>query len=101
MTADQFDPAPAGTTSSVTATPQVADLALTSSISSATPNVGQTITGDVTLTDNGPAAASGIVVTVPLPPGLTFQSVVPSQGTYDVSTGLWQVGSLAQGATSP
>ena len=100
-TADQYDPALNGATATVTATPQVADLALTSTISSTTPNVGDRIKGSVTLTDNGPAAASGVVVAVPLPlpqSGLTFQSVVLSQGTYDVSTGLWNVGGLAQGA---
>ena len=60
--------------------------------------MGDTITGNLTLTDNGPAAASGIVISALLPQGLTFQSVLPSQGTYDVSTGVWNVGGLAKGA---
>src|SRR5262249_39560700 len=31
----------------------------------------------------------------PLPPGLTFVSAMPSQGSYDPATGQWAVGSLA------
>src|SRR5262249_25498414 len=36
----------------------------------------------------------------PLPPGLAFQSASPSQGSYDPSTGLWFVGTLASGAVA-
>jgi uncharacterized repeat protein (TIGR01451 family) len=95
--ADQHDPAPAGTAATVTVTPQLADLALTSAISNATPNVGATITATVTLTNNGPAAASSILVTAALPAGLTFQSAMPSQGTYESTSGVWTVGGLAVG----
>ena len=44
-------------------TPQQADLALTKTVSNPTPNVGDTITFTVTLTNNGPDTATNVQVT--------------------------------------
>src|SRR5262249_14880959 len=55
--ADQFDPDPGNNTASVVETPQQADLALAKTVSNTSPNVGDTITYTVTLTDTGPDAA--------------------------------------------
>src|SRR5205807_3173584 len=71
---DQFDPNSANNQASVTETPQQADLAVSKSVSNATPNVGDTITYTITLTDNGPNAASNVQLTDPLPAGVTFVS---------------------------
>jgi uncharacterized repeat protein (TIGR01451 family) len=97
--ADQFDPDLANNTSSATATPQVADLAVTKTVSNPTPNVGDTVTFTVTLTNNGPAAASGVDLTDLLPAGLSLISANLNQGTFVAGTGVADVGSLAQGAT--
>src|SRR5262249_41342739 len=43
-------------------------------------------------------AATGVQVTDVLPSGLTLVSATPSQGTYAPATGLWTVGSVANGA---
>jgi uncharacterized repeat protein (TIGR01451 family) len=77
-----------------------AELALTKTVSNATPNVGDQITFTVTLTNNGPQAATGVTVTDLLPAGLTFVSAAPSQGTYTSGTGVWNVGTIASGAST-
>ncbi len=96
--ADQFDPNTANNTASATETPQQADLALTKTTSDSTPNVGDTVTFTITLTDNGPDAATNAQVTDLLPAGLSFVSATPSQGAYNSSTGLWTVGTVNVGA---
>ena len=98
--ADQFDPTTANNTASATLTPQQADLALTKTVSDATPNVGDTVTFTVTASNAGPDAATGVEVTDVLPAGLTFVSATPSQGTYTAGTGLWDVGAIAAGASA-
>src|SRR5262249_1572487 len=95
---DQFDPNPANNSDTAATNPHQADPALAKMGSNARPNVGDTVTFTVTLTDNGPANATGVQVTDLLPAGLTLVSASPSQGTYTAATGLWDVGSLAKGA---
>ena len=94
--ADQFDPNTGNNTASATETPQQADLALTKTVSDPTPNVGDTITFTVTLTNQGPDAATGVQVTDLLPAGLTFVSATPSQGSYISGTGVWTVGTVSR-----
>ena len=67
-------------------------------MSDATPNVGDTITFTVTLTNNGPDDATGVRVADLLPPGLTFVSANPSQGIYLPASGVWIVGTVTTGA---
>ena len=97
--ADQFDPNTANNSASATETPLQADLALTKTVSDATPNVGDVITFTVTLTNNGPDAATGVQVTDLLPPGLTYVSGLRSQGGYDPATGIWNVGTVDPGTS--
>ena len=96
--ADQFDPDTTNNTASVVETPQQADLALTKTVSNPTPNVGDTITYTITLSDNGPDGATNAQVTDLIPSGLSFVSATPSQGTYDSTTGLWTVGTVTTAA---
>src|SRR5262249_43275908 len=91
---DQFDPDTGNNQASATQTPQRADLALAKSVSDATPNVGDTITFTVTLTDRGPDPATNVTVQDLLPAGLVFVSATPSQGSYDSTTGAWAVGTV-------
>jgi large repetitive protein len=83
---------------SVTITPQVADLSLTKRVDNATPNVGQTVNYTLTVSNAGPDEATGVAVRDGLPPGLGFVSATPSQGDYDTATGIWTVGSIANGS---
>ncbi|GAA4306069.1 hypothetical protein GCM10023183_20890 [Nibribacter koreensis] len=71
----------------------VAELAVTNTASSATFNNGEQSTFTVTVQNNGPDAATGVVIEDKLPAGLTLVSAKASMGTYDAATGLWTLGS--------
>ena len=92
--ADQFDPDPANNQDSATETPQVADLVIAKAVSNQTPNVGDTVTFIVAVADKGPNAASNVTVQDLLPAGLSLVSFTPSRGTYDPTTGIWNIGTV-------
>jgi len=74
------------------------DLAITKTVDDAFPAIEQTVTFTVTVTNDGPTAATGVAVSDAQPSGLSFQTATASQGTY--SSGVWTVGSLAVGASA-
>ncbi|MCZ7649007.1 MAG: hypothetical protein M5U26_27750 [Planctomycetota bacterium] len=77
------------------------DLRLTKSVSNATPANGDTVTFTVTIQNLGFADATTVVVTDDLGgSGLTAMPAVPTQGTFDETTGVWDVGTLLAGATA-
>jgi len=75
------------------------DLMLTKTASVTNVQEGDNVTYTIVVTNQGPVTATGLQVTEPLTNGLTYVSDVPSQGTYDDATGLWDIGSLAVGST--
>ena len=75
------------------------DLSVSKSVSNATPNVGDQITFTVTLSNQGPDAATNVQVTDLLPAGLTFVSATASQGTYTSGSGMWTVGTVSTGVS--
>src|SRR6185436_7667618 len=80
-------------------TAQSADLAITKSVSPPNPTLGQSITYTVTVTNNGPNMASGVVVNDFLPAGITYVSD-NSGGAYNSGTGLWTIpGTIANGGS--
>jgi uncharacterized repeat protein (TIGR01451 family) len=78
---------------------QQADLAVVKSVNNATPNVGTNVTFTIQVTNNGTSTATGVAVTDTLPAGLIFVLATPSQGSYTSGTGVWTIGSLANGAS--
>src|SRR4029077_9296200 len=82
-----------------TETGQQADLALTKTVDDPAAVPGDVVTFTITLSNNGPGAGTSVQVTDLLPAGLTFISATPSQGTYNASTGLWDVGTVTAGGT--
>ncbi|NNE44708.1 MAG: DUF11 domain-containing protein, partial [Gemmatimonadetes bacterium] len=76
-----------------------ADLTVSKTVSDSVATVGGSLTYVVTLTNNGPEVASGVEVTDLLPPGVTHQTHLPTQGTYSVGTGQWTVGPVGVGAS--
>lgn len=77
--------------------PTDADIAVTKSVSDATPDAGGTIVYTLVVTNNGLAAATNVVATDTLPSNLTFVSASSSVGTYNASSSIWTIGSLAKG----
>ena len=59
--------------------------------------VGQTGKFTITLKNNGPNDATNVIVRDPFITGFTY---TPSFGTYDPATGIWTIGTLANGATA-
>ncbi len=72
-----------------------ADLAVVKSVSPEEPEVGDTVTFTIEVSNNGPADATGVVVNDPLPAGYTFQSASATEGSYSAPD--WTVGGLADG----
>ncbi len=60
-------------------------------------SVNDQVVFTITLTNNGPANATGVVVTDLLPSGITFSSAAPSVGTYENTAGKWTAGTLNNG----
>jgi uncharacterized repeat protein (TIGR01451 family) len=76
------------------------DLAVTKTVNNATPLVGSQIQYTITLVNNGPNPATNVAVTDQLPTGVTFVSAnAPAGTTYNSTTGIWTVGSLAVAQT--
>ncbi len=92
--ADQFDPNLGNNQASIGETPQQADLFLSKTVDVSRPLVGDTVTFTVTLTNLGQNTATKVSVKDLLPAGLTFDSAIPSLGSYEPTTGVWIVGTV-------
>ncbi|MBN1301900.1 MAG: DUF11 domain-containing protein [Melioribacteraceae bacterium] len=84
----------------VLVTNQNADISINKVVSNILPNDGETITYTITATNNGPNNTTNLEITDQLPAGVLYVSDNPSQGTYNSVTGVWSVGSLANGLTA-
>lgn len=76
-----------------------ADLAIAKAISPASPTFGQNITLTLTASNAGPNTATLVSVSDVLPPGLLYVSDTGA-GAFSSATGVWTVGSLANGASA-
>jgi len=72
-----------------------ADLAITKTVASTYTGGDLLITYTITVTNKGPDLATGVRVTDSLPISLTYRGYASSQGTYSNTTGIWEVGELA------
>ena len=90
----EYDPDRSNNTDSAAETPQYADLSVAKVVSDATPNVGDTITFTITLTNLGRDTATNVTVLDQLPAGLQFVSATANEGSYDAGTGIWTVGTV-------
>ncbi|NJD22136.1 MAG: choice-of-anchor A family protein [Melioribacter sp.] len=77
---------------------QKADLKIEKTVDNPNPQCDDNVNFTIKVTNLGPDSSSGIVVTDLLPSGLNYVSSTASQGTYNSTTGIWNVGTLASGA---
>ena len=91
------DPATAGQQPTITLILN-ADLAMTKTVDTSNPAEAGTIVYTVGVTNNGPAAATSVVVADTLPGGLTLVSSSATRGSYTSST--WTVGTLTSGTSA-
>jgi uncharacterized repeat protein (TIGR01451 family) len=78
---------------------EAADLSLDKSVDITEPDLGDTVTYRLTLTNHGPAAATHVVVRDELPTGVTWLNDTAA-GAYDHVSGRWSVPWLPAGATT-
>ncbi|MGL4669595.1 MAG: DUF7507 domain-containing protein, partial [Methanobacteriaceae archaeon] len=100
ITSTTYDPILVDNFNSLTVTvlPTV-DVAVNKSANTSTVNIGDNVNFTINVTNKGVNNATGVVVTDPLPIGLSYVSYVASKGTYDPNTGIWTIGNLNVGET--
>ncbi len=76
-----------------------ADLAIAKAVSPVTASYGQNVTLTLTASNAGPNTSTLVSVSDVLPPGLLYVSD-NGAGAFSSATGIWTVGSLANGATA-
>ena len=105
-TQDQVDSDTTADDPSESITVESIDLVLAKTVNNSTPNEGATVTYTVQLTNNGPDAATNVVVTDIVPAGLTYvgASITGGDSSDDsdpAGAGLsWTVNTLANGAST-
>jgi uncharacterized repeat protein (TIGR01451 family) len=103
VAAAESDPEPANNaaTQATTVNALTVDLAVTKAGAPDPVAIGANVTWTITVVNNGPGAATGVVVTDVLPGSVTLVSVSASQGTCTGSQALTcEIGSLAVGGSA-
>ena len=80
-------------------TAPTADLSVTKLVAPLNPGLGQNVTITVTAFNAGPNDASGVIVSTPLPMGLTYVSD-DGGGAFASGSGVWTIGALANSASA-
>jgi uncharacterized repeat protein (TIGR01451 family) len=84
---------------SATTPPSAADLVVSAAVSNPLAQFQSEVTFTATVSNAGPQDATGVVVHVPVPAGLTYVSHSGS-GAYVPATGVWTVGALPAGGAA-
>jgi uncharacterized repeat protein (TIGR01451 family) len=83
-----------------TAPPATSDVAISKSVDQSHPFEGSTITYTLSATNVGAIDVAGVTASDILPNGTAYVGSSATAGTYDPSTGIWQVGTLTSGSTA-
>ena len=88
----------AGDTSEVGFREIATDLVTVKTLASgdATPEVGDSVTFQIQVTNNGSFDATNVSLTDSLPAGLTFTGNIASLGNYNPATGVWTINTLGR-----
>ncbi|MFV8357641.1 beta strand repeat-containing protein, partial [Flavobacterium sp. XS1P32] len=101
IAANEADPTLGNNTSTSKPIPvPQSNVGITKTVNNATPSVGSDVIFTLTATNAGPSSATGVNVTDVLPAGYTFVSSTTATGTYTSGTGIWSIGSLANGGNA-
>lgn len=84
----------------LSASTMVADLELSKTVNIPNPAEGQTVTYTINLFNRGPDNSGAAQIRDLLPAGLTFVSANSTVGSYNSTTGIWSVSSLAVNSTA-
>lgn len=76
------------------------DLSVVKTVNNASPVVGSNLTFTITASNLGIADATGVKVKDLLPTGYDFVSASSTVGTYNASTGEWNIGNFVNNATA-
>lgn len=76
----------------------VADLAITKTVNIANPKIGDDVEFTIVISNAGPSTATGVTVNDLLPDGFLFKEYTGS-GTYNSSTGAWNLGNITMGTS--
>ncbi|MGC9516158.1 MAG: DUF11 domain-containing protein [Methanomicrobiales archaeon] len=80
---------------------EYADLLVEKTVDNPRPNLGETVTFTLTVTNLGQTTATNVQVTDKIPSGLTCTGhSTPSKGTCDVANAIWNIGDLAPGESA-
>ncbi|MCZ2127954.1 MAG: DUF11 domain-containing protein [Anaerolineales bacterium] len=77
-----------------------ADLSLTQTASKTNPSVGENVALTIKVKNSGASNVGGVQVKTQLPSGLAYVASSATHGSYNAASGIWNVGSLANGATA-
>jgi len=76
------------------------DLGVGITVDNLTPTTGSTVTYTITTSNAGPSNATGVLVNIPLPAGVTYVSDTGS-GAYVTATNTWTIGTINAGVAGP
>ena len=91
VTATETDPDSSNDTDSIDITVTDVDLSLVKTVDNTTPAVSDNIVYTLTVTNNGPDSATGVVVTDALPADVSYVSDSSGGVDYDTGTDLWTI----------
>lgn len=102
VSADELDSDDTNNTNSVTIENNivpVADMRIDYKVDNAEPFVSDVVTFTLTVTNDGPSNATGVVAESLLPAGYMVFNTNPSAGAYDQNTGIWSIGNVNVGSS--